>query len=112
MKVEPRQVQTRVRFAPLDNPTPVGPWQIDAIPTSIHQFGNDRNGMLVTLLSGFPFPVGGAQVCKIIVATQSNELLIGGLSSAIDVVGLKFQGRDQFYVLEFSANQLAQAPGR
>jgi len=112
VKIDARRVQTRVRFAPLNNPTPIGPPQIDAVPNSIRQFGDDRNEMLVTLLSGFPFPGGGAQVRKINVATQSNELLIGGLSSAIDVVGLKFQGRDQFYVLEFSANQLGQAPGR
>ena len=112
VKIDARRVQTRVRFAPLNNPTPVGPPQIEAVPTSIRQFGDDRNEMLVTLLSGFPFPVGGTQVRKINVATRSNELLISGLSSAIDVVGLRFQGRDQFYVLEFSANQLAQAPGR
>ncbi len=112
VKIDSRRVQTRVRFAPLSNPTPVGPPLIEAVPTSIRQFGDDRNEMLVTLLSGFPFPVGGTQVRKINVATQSNELLIGGLSSAIDVVGLKFRGQDQFYVLEFSANQLAQAPGR
>ncbi len=112
VKIDSRRVQTRVRFAPLSNPTPVGPPLIEAVPTSIRQFGDDRNEMLVTLLSGFPFPVGGTQVRKINVATRSNELLIGGLSSAIDVIGLKFQGRDQFYVLEFSTNLLARAPGR
>jgi len=112
VKIDARRIQTRVRFARLNNPTPIGPPLIDPVPNSIRPFGDDINEMLVTLLSGFPFPAGGAQVRKINVATRSDELLISGLSSAIDVIGLKFQGRDQFYVLEFSANQLAQAPGR
>ena len=97
-------------FAPLTNPLPVGPPAIDAVPDSIHLFGGQ---FLVTLLTGFPFPPDVAQVRLVDPNTGDNQPFITGLTSAIDILPVKTPaGGDQFLTLEFSTNQLAQAPGR
>ena len=44
------------------NPTPVGPPQIQAVPTSIYY---DGHNFLVTTLRGFPFPAGTATIYKL-----------------------------------------------
>ena len=44
------------------NPTPVGPPQVQGVPTGIV---SDGSGLLVTTLTGFPFPTGYAVVYKI-----------------------------------------------
>jgi hypothetical protein len=99
------------RFASLPNPLfPLGPPAIDPVPDSIHLFGGH---FLVTLLSGFPFPPGVAQVRIVDPHTDDNQPFITGLTSAIDVLPVKTTGGgDEFLTLEFSTNQLAQAPGR
>ncbi|MDP9337261.1 MAG: ScyD/ScyE family protein [Acidobacteriota bacterium] len=97
-------------FAPLTNPLPVGPPAVDAVPDSIHLFGGQ---LLVTLLSGFPFPPDVAQVRTVDPNTGESEPFITGLTSAIDVLPVKTPGGgNEFLTLEFSTNQLAQAPGR
>ncbi|MEK6405376.1 MAG: ScyD/ScyE family protein [Acidobacteriota bacterium] len=99
-----------VTFAPKPNPLPFGPPVLDAVPDSIRLLGKS---LLVSFLTGFPFPPGGAEVRRIRLANTANEPFIGGLSSAIDVLPAKDSSdRDQFFVLEFSANQLQNAPGR
>jgi hypothetical protein len=99
------------RFASLANPlSPVGPPSIDPVPDSIHVFGNQ---LLVTLLSGFPFPPGVAQVRTVDPRTGNSQRFITGLTSAIDVLPVKVPGSGvEFLTLEFSTDQLAQAPGR
>jgi hypothetical protein len=100
------------RFASLPNPLfpLLGPPAIDPVPDSIHLFGGH---FLVTLLSGFPFPSGVAQVRTVDPHTGDNQPFITGLTSAIDVLPVKTHaGGDEFLTLEFSTNQLAQAPGR
>lgn len=111
VKVNPRtgRAQTLTRFAPLENPTPLGPPRIDAVPNSIHRFGNQ---LLVTFLSGFPFPPGVAQVRLVDPQTGRNEPLVTGLRAAIDVAPLRTFGVPRLLVLEFSANPLVGAPGR
>ena len=47
------------------NPTPVGPPQIEAVPTSLHFEGQN---ILVTTLTGFPFVEGEAAVYKVSLA--------------------------------------------
>ena len=80
------------------------------MPDSIHLFGGQ---FLVTLLSGFPFPPDVAQVRIVDPHTGGDEPFITGLTSAIDVLPVKTGGGgDEFLTLEFSTNQLAQAPGR
>lgn len=88
----------------------LGPPSIQPVPDSIRLLG-DR--LLVTFLTGFPFPPGAARVVTVDPATGSYSPFITGLSSAIDVLPVKTRGGgEQFLTLEFSTNQLAGAPGR
>jgi hypothetical protein len=99
------------RFASLPNPLfPFGPPAVEPVPDSIHLFGGQ---FLVTLLSGFPFPPDVAQVRTVDPHTGGDEPFITGLTSAIDVLPVKTRGgEDEFLTLEFSTDQLAQAPGK
>jgi hypothetical protein len=97
-------------FAPLPNPLPFGPPVIDTVPDGLSLFGDK---LLVTFLTGFPFPAGRAEVRSITTATGSDATFISGLTTAIDVLAAKTRaGADQFFVLELSSNMLAGAPGR
>jgi hypothetical protein len=102
--------RTFVTFASRPNPLPFGPPVIDAVPDSIRLIGKS---LLVPLLTGFPFPGGTAEVRKIRLVNGADEPFISGLSSAIDVLpATTSSGQDQFFTLEFSANMLANGPGR
>lgn len=102
--------RTLIRFQARQNPLPIGPPFIDAVPNSIRLVGKS---LLVSFLTGFPFPAGLADVRKIRLVNTANEPFIGGLNSAIDVLPVKnASGGDQFYTLEFSADMLANTPGR
>ena len=85
-----------------------GPPVVDAVPSSIRAFGND---FLVSMLSGFPFGAGTAQVRRVDRVTGASTPVITGLQTAIDVLPVT-RGRGQFYVLEYSNNFLAVGPGR
>ena len=63
------------------NPTPVGPPQIQAVPTSIMWDGHD---FLVTTLLGFPFPAGSARIYKV---SMSGNVSVyqDGLTSLVDL---------------------------
>jgi hypothetical protein len=100
--------QVLVRFASLPNPTPVGPPLLDAVPNSIHRVGDQ---LLVTLLTGFPFPPDLAEVRIVDIESGRDRTLIRGLTMAIDVLPIA-RGERGFLVLEFSTNPAAQAPGR
>ncbi|HZS06453.1 MAG TPA: ScyD/ScyE family protein [Blastocatellia bacterium] len=105
-------VSTLTGFAPGLNPLPFGPPIFEAVPDGIRFFNNQ---LLVTLLTGFPFPAGKAEVRRAGTEPGGSSTFIGGLTTAIDVVPVKTRaGGEQFYVLEFSTNFLAQpqAPGR
>ena len=104
------RAQTLLSFAPLPNPLPFGPPLMDAVPDSIHFFGDQ---LLVTLLTGFPFPSGAAEVRQVDIATRRDESFITGLTTAIDVLSVRTPaGDDRFFVLEFSTDFLNEAPGR
>lgn len=98
-------------FALKPNPLPFGPPFADAVPNNVRAFGNQ---LLVTFLVGFPFAANQSEVRKINLANNSQTTFIGGLTSAIDVIALKgSRGQaDRFYILEFSADMLANQPGR
>jgi hypothetical protein len=96
-------------FAKIANPTPVGPPFIDAVPNSVRLRGGQ---LLVTLLTGFPFPAGQAQVRTVDLNTGVNELLVTGLTSAIDVLPLGSGPASPMLVAEFSTSQLEGRPGR
>ncbi len=100
-------------------PTLGGPF-IEAVPDSVHRWGNR---LLVTLLTGFPFVPGLAEVRSISLKNGSSTGVIPNLTSAIDVIRVggddDLRGGDcddddgnAYYTLEFSTNQLGQAPGR
>jgi hypothetical protein len=105
-------------FPPRPNPTPIGPPFIEAVPDSVHRVGKR---LIVSMLTGFPFVSGFAEVRAISLKDGSHEVLISGLTTAIDTLHLGENGSDgslrpgensSFYTLEFSTNMLAGAPGR
>lgn len=96
-----RATGTLTTFAPLPNTRGMGPPVVEAVPDSIRVYG-DR--LLVTLLTGFAFPIGGAQVRVVDPNTGASTPLITGLTSAIDAVPLPGGG---FLTLEYTADMLA-----
>jgi hypothetical protein len=93
----------------VQNPLPMGPPVIDPVPDSIRFRGDD---LVITTLTGFPFPAGKAEVRKISTADGSSQTLVSGLTTAIDVFPLGSGANDPLLVLEFSTAMLQQAPGR
>lgn len=73
-------------FRQYENPLPFGPREIDAVPDSVRLFG-DR--LVVTTLTGFPFPQGVSEVRQVELVTGENSFLIRGLTSAIDVLPVR-----------------------
>lgn len=124
---------TLATFAPYDNPLPFGPPKIDAVPNSVRLFG-DR--LLVTTLTGFPFPAGVAQVRQLTLIDGQQTALINGLTAAIDVLPVRVPppdeqgpplaskkgaeevkavpgvGQAHFFVLSISDDLAQGAPGR
>lgn len=96
-----RAVGTLTAFAPVPNTRGIGPPVSEAVPDSIRV---DGNRLLVTLLTGFPFPLGAAQVRAIDPSTGASTPFISGLTSAINVLPLKGGG---FLTLEYTADMLA-----
>ncbi len=104
--------QRIMRFGPTPNPTPIGAPVIEAVPTSIRVYGDQ---LLISFLSGFPFPRSAARVLVINPAARTAEPFISGLTSATDVFWRERSGqRAQFFALEFSLTQSAMpaGPGR
>jgi hypothetical protein len=103
---------TLTTFAPIPRSTtvPPGPPVMDAVPDTVRLYGDQ---LLVTLLTGFPFESGKAEVRKIDLVGGSTTTFISGLTTLIDVNPVKRGSNpDQFLVLEFSTNMLSGAPGR
>ena len=101
-------IGTLITYPPRVNPLPFGPPVIDAVPDSLRLFGNK---LLVTFLTGFPFPPRAADVRQFDLDTNTDSQLIAGLTTAIDVLPVNNSG-NSFYTLEFSTNMLMGAPGR
>jgi hypothetical protein len=90
-----------------DVPNPFGgpPISMQAVPTSV-VLGPDRQ-YYVSQLTGFPFPVGGANVYRVDPRTGATSVVASGFTNIMD---LAF-GRDgTLYVLEIDHNSLL-APG-
>ena len=100
--------ETFATFAPKPNPTQIGPPVVEAVPDSIRLVGNN---LLISFLTGFPFVAGLAEVRTVNLDTRAQSVFIPNLTSALDVLPFNGAG-DSYLVLEFSANMLAQAPGR
>jgi len=102
------QFSTFVTFPNKPNPlfpTLGGPF-VEPVPDSIRRVGNR---LLVPQLTGFPFVQNLAEVQSVSLRDGERETLIPNLTSAIDVLHV---GGDMYYTLEFSANLLANQPGR
>jgi hypothetical protein len=102
--LESGAVGTLTTFAPVPNTRGFGPPVVEAVPDSICVYGGQ---LLVTYLTGFPFPSGGAQVRLVDPDTGEQAVLITGLTSAIDVLPLDSGG---LLTLEFSLDMAAPAP--
>jgi S-layer homology domain len=73
------------------------------VPTSIT---SGAAGLLVTQLTGFPFPVGGSNVFELDDATGDLTIVESGFTNVVDAA----QGADgSVYVLEFAAEGLLNA---
>lgn len=100
------------RFPSTANPTPIGPPRLHAVPTNVRLYGDQ---LLVSFLSGFPFPSEGTRVAVVTPATGAIEPFMNYLTSAVDVLWrTRANGQRQFFALEFSTNQSANPapPGR
>jgi hypothetical protein len=98
--ISARTESTLAAFAPLANPTPIGPPVIDTVPTSAHGYGDD---LVVSFLSGFPFPAGAAGARLVGPHTGKNELLFSGFRMVTDVLPLA-SSSTTFFVLEFESS--------
>jgi hypothetical protein len=96
---------TEIDLPTFPNPVPFGPPVVEAVPTGIASSGGQ---LLVTLLTGFPFPAGISVVMQVDPQTGSQSTYIDGLTAAIDVLPTKTGD----LVLEFSTDLLAGGPGR
>lgn len=88
-------------------PNPFGgpPIDMQAVPTSV-EVGPDGN-YYVSQLTGFPFPVGGANIYKVSPRGGTPKVVAGGFTMIMD---LAFAKDGTLYVLEIDSNNLLQ-PG-
>jgi sugar lactone lactonase YvrE len=77
---------------------------MDAVPTSV-ALGPDGN-YYVGQLTGFPFPVGGANVYRVPVQGGTPEVYAEGFTAVVDVA---FGPDGSLYVLELAKNGLFDA---
>jgi hypothetical protein len=77
---------------------------MDAVPTSV-ALGLDGH-YYVGQLTGFPFPVGGANVYRVPAQGGTPEVYAGGFSAIVDVA---FGPNGELYVLELAKNGLLDA---
>ena len=90
------------RLVPLPFPPfPVAP--MDAVPTTVAE-GPD-GALYVGQLTGFPFPLGGANVYRVVDGTP--EVYATGFTNIIDIA---FDASGSLYVLELARNSLLAAP--
>lgn len=101
--LDARTFSTLTAFGPLPNNRGFGPPFVEAVPDTVRVVGDQ---LLVTLLTGFPFPIGNAQVRTVDIGTGTNSPFITGLTSAIDVLPVEGGG---YLTLEFSTDMLNPA---
>jgi hypothetical protein len=93
----------RLVDAPPDIPGLPPQIEMQAVPTTVVK-GPD-GAYYVGQLTGFPFPVGGANVFRV-VPGEDPEVFAGGFTNIIDIA---FDKRGRLYVLEIAANGLLAA---
>jgi hypothetical protein len=97
-----------VSFPQYANPLPVGPRQIDAVPTSVRTYNGE---LLVSFLTGAPFPPGLAEVRLVKPRTGDTMVMFRGHRMMVDILYYD-RTPDGFLVLEFSQDPAAGLPGR
>ena len=97
-----------VVFPQYANPLPTGARLIDAVPTSARAF---EGALLVTFLTGAPFPPGLAEVKLVRPESGDSEVILRGHHMLVDVL-FSDRSPDGFFVLEFSQNVATGQPGR
>jgi hypothetical protein len=97
-----------VSFPRFANPTPIGNRMIDAVPTSVLAH---EGALLVTFLTGFPFPAGLAEVRLVRPGTDESQVVFRGHRMLLDVL-YSDRRPDGFFVLEYSQDPTAMLPGR
>ena len=89
----------------LIDPAPVpdlpNPFPMDAVPTAVAQ-GPDHD-LYVSQLTGFPFPVGGANIYRVDKRGGEPEVYKGGFTNITD---LAFDRDGNLYVVEIATNGL------
>jgi hypothetical protein len=85
-------------------PFPPGTFSMDPVPTSVVK-GPD-GAFYVSELTGFPFPVDGAQIWR--VKNGKAKVYAKGFTNIID---LAFDSRGRLYVLEINSNGLQDPAG-
>ena len=94
----------RISVVAVFPPRPVGDIPMQAVPTSVVK-GPD-GAFYVGQLTGFPFPVGGANVWRVRPG-HDPEVFKGGFTNIIDIA---FDRRGRLYVLEIATGGLLNAP--
>jgi len=106
VKVSRRGLSTAAVFPSRLVPAPPGipdlppELPMDAVPTSVVQ-GPD-GALYVGQLTGFPFPIGGANVYRV-VPGKAPRVVASGFTNIIDIA---FDRRGNLYVLEIAKNGL------
>jgi hypothetical protein len=85
-------------------PFPPGTFSMDPVPTSVVR-GPD-GALYVSELTGFPFPVDGAQIWR--VKNGKAKVVAKGFTNIIDIA---FDKRGRLYVLEINSNGLQDPQG-
>lgn len=99
---------TLVNFPPVQNTLPFGPPVSEAVPDNVHLY---KGQLLVSILTGFPFPPGKAGVRTVDPANGNTQTLFEGLRMLTDVLPVGIRGGTDLYLtLEFSSDPLAQQP--
>ena len=88
-------------FPNLPNPLPFGPPTYQAVPTGVVE-GPD-GFYYVSQLTGFPFPVGGANVFRVNPRTGAYTVYASGFTMAMD---LDFGDDGTLYVLEIDSDNI------
>ncbi len=89
------------------NPTPVGPPQIQSVPTSIIY---DGHNFLVTTLLGFPFPSGQARIYKVSMGGNVS-IYQQGFTSLVDIAPGNYNGHIAVQFGTFGATGFAPNTG-
>lgn len=106
VRVGNSRIRTIATFPNRDVPVPFPPgtFSMDPVPTSVTK-GPD-GALYVSELTGFPFPVDGAQIWR--VKNGKAKVFAKGFTNIIDIA---FDNRGRMYVLEINSNGLQDPQG-